>query len=388
MTAVLEPPVTSTAVGYRPTWAEVDLEALRWNLNRIRAVISPGTQVAAVVKANAYGHGAVEVSQVFSQEGVHGVGVSTVEEGLALRSAGFKARVFLLGTSYPFEGFEAVLQSDLTPTVSSLDGLQALEAIGSRLGKSGIRFHLKVETGMGRIGVSPAGAVRIFEWLGSRPTLCLEGIYTHFSSADSDSEMTRRQLDVLRQVVEQARRQGHSHFFVHAANSAAIFSLPESHMDWVRPGLSLYGISPFDKEEKMDLRPVLSWKTRIAFIKSVPEGTSLSYGATFRTSRPSRIATLPVGYADGYRRELSNAGQVLIHGVRCPAVGRVTMDHTLVDVTDLEPHADVGDEAVLLGNQEQETISAWEIARICRTIPYEILCGISPRVPRVFRGRA
>jgi alanine racemase len=237
---------------------------------------------------------------------------------------------------------------------------------------------------MGRIGISPSGAGALFDWLRSRPAVRLEGIYTHFACADSDGEMTRRQLTALQGVVEEARRQGQRDFLTHAANSAAVFSSPETHLDAVRPGLSLYGVSPWDGGHAHPLlRPVLSWKTRIAFIKSVPAGGTVSYGATFRATRPSRLATLPVGYADGYRRDLSNKGEVLVRGKRCPVAGRVTMDHIMVDVTDLGAGVDAGEEVVLLGSQEGQEISAWDMARLCGTIPYEILCGISPRVPRV-----
>jgi alanine racemase len=381
----LESRASGARAVYRPTWVEIDPNALRHNVGQIRAVIPARTQILSVVKADAYGHGVVEVSRFLSQWGIGWFGVSSIEEGLALKEAGVKGRILLLGTSSPFDGFEAALQADLTLTIASLRGLEALIETASRFRREGgVRFHLKIETGMGRIGVSPGGAAAIFERLRSHPAVHLEGLYTHFSCADSDPSTTRRQLGVLQQVVEEARRRGQMDFVVHAANSAAIFSSPETHLDWVRPGLSLYGILPWDERRSQpSLRPVLSWKTRIVFIKSVPAGTPVSYGATFHTSRPSRLATLPVGYADGYRRDLSGAGQVLIQGVRCPVIGRVTMDHTMVDVTDLDAGVEVGEEVVLLGSQGSEEISAWDIARVCRTIPYEILCGISQRVPRV-----
>jgi len=385
MSVTLEPPARSVKGLYRPTWAEIDLDALRGNVGQIKKAISSRTGLIAVVKANAYGHGALEVARTLAQVGVSWVGVSSVEEGLALRSTGFEAGILVLGTSFPFESFEVALESGLTPTVSSLDGLEAFAQAASRRGKEGARFHLKVDTGMGRIGVSVSAATQIFEWLKSHEGVQLEGLYTHFSSADSDPEMTRQQLTLLHEVVQEAQRFGQK-CLVHAAASAAIFSYPESHLDAVRPGLSLYGILPVDHSRAVSLNPVLSWKTRAVFVKSIPAGTPVSYGASFRTVRPSRIATLPVGYADGYRRELSNKSEVLILGHRCPVVGRVTMDHTMVDVTDVGERVGAGEEVVLIGRQGSEEISAWEMARLCGTIPYEVLCGISNRVPRIFKG--
>jgi alanine racemase len=369
---------------YRPTWAEIDPNSLRHNLEQIRAVLPPRVQILSVVKANAYGHGSCDVSRLLAQWGIDWFGVSSIEEGLALRACGLKGRILLLGTSFPFDGFEAALKADLTPTVASLRGLEALAEVASRLGRHETRIHLKVETGMGRIGVSPAGVAVLFDWLNSHPAVRLEGIYTHFSCADSNPGMTLEQLSLLRRVIEVARQCGQKDFVAHAANSAAVFSCPETHLDMVRPGLSLYGVPPWEESRpKPVLWPVLTWKTRIAFIKSISVGTSVSYGATFRAVRASRIATLPVGYADGYRRDLSNMGQVLIRGQRCPVVGRITMDHAMVDITDLDAGVEVGEEVVLLGSQGKEEISAWDMARSCRTIPYEILCGISQRVPRI-----
>ncbi|MBI4396825.1 MAG: alanine racemase, partial [Elusimicrobia bacterium] len=281
---------------------------------------------------------------------------------------------------YPFESFAAALENDLVPTVASRAAAQALSTAASDIKKQ-VPVHMKVDTGMGRIGMTPEAALETAQTIMNAPALSLEAIYTHLAYADS-VEFTRNQLDLFRSTLDPIRRWV-PRVLAHAANSAATFQCPQSHYDMVRPGLALYGIHPFPQTMgKAELAPVLSWKTKVVFLKTVQPGTSVSYGATYRTSRPSRLATLPVGYADGYRRLFTNKGWVLVKGRRCPVVGRVTMDQTIVDVTDV-PGVDVGEDVVLIGAQGQDRITVEEMAGWADTISYEIVCGIAPRVPRI-----
>ncbi len=367
----------------RPTWAEIDPNAFRRNLTALAGVLAPGVRMIVVLKADGYGHGAVPLARAAAALPglpLWGFGVSSVEEGQALREAGLKTPVLILGSLFPFDAFEVALRHDLTPTVASLAAAQALERTAGAL-KRRAAAHVKIDTGMGRIGVSPKAAAQTLEAVLKSPSLRLEGVYTHLAQADS-AEVTRNQLDLFEQAVAPLRA-GQVPFLAHVANSAAVLRHPRAHLDAVRPGLALYGICPSeDLRSRADLSPVMAWKTRVVFLKTVQPGTPVSYGGTFRFEKAARVATLPVGYADGYRRSLSNKGQVLVRGRRCPVVGRVTMDQILVDVTQV-PGVDVGDEAVLLGAQGRDRISAEELARWADTIPYEIVCGVSARVPRV-----
>jgi alanine racemase len=386
---------------FRPTWAEIDEGAFLRNLSVLSRLAS--VPVIVVLKADGYGHGATLLAKAASEwsarraavapessaEGVvragapvWGFGVSSVEEGIALRDAGLKERVLILGSLFPFDGFEAALERGLTPTVASPAAAQALGKLAGRRGKP-CGVHLKVDTGMGRIGVSPKAAAGAARAVAGEGSLRLEGVYTHLAQADS-AEATRAQLALFDEAVAPFRAKG---LLRHVANSAAVLAHPEARYDAVRPGLALYGICPSESlRGAAELSPVMTWKTRAVFLKTVKPGTSVSYGATFKVKRPSRLATLPVGYADGYRRGLSNRGFVLVKGRRCPVVGRVTMDQTIVDVTDV-PGVDVGEEVVLLGAQGAERVRAEELAGWCDTIPYEIVCGVSARVPRVPSGR-
>jgi alanine racemase len=367
---------------FRPTWAEISLTAFQDNLRETARVLGPSVRMIVVLKANGYGHGALALAKSAADlRGVPlwGFGLSSVEEGLALREAGIRQPLLILGSLYPFDSFEAALQSDLTPTVASRRAALALGRIAAAL-KRRVRVHLKVDTGMGRIGISPEAAGETLQAI-EEGGLQLEGVYTHLARADSRAK-TRTQMKEFDRVAALVRRRGLSPM-MHAANSAAVFLYPEWHHQAVRPGLALYGVRPAGvRPSRVALRPVLTWKTRIVFLKKARPGIAVSYGSTFRTKRTSWLATLPVGYADGYRRSFSNRGQVLVKGRRCPVVGRVTMDQTVVDVTDV-PHVEVGEEVVLLGEQAGNRVLAEDMARWADTIPYEILCGISGRVPRV-----
>lgn len=365
---------------YRPTWAEVDLGKLQANLRRLRARVGPRPRMLLVVKADGYGHGAVEVARAAEASGLASFfGVSSVEEGIALRRGRIRSPILILGSLYPFESTLAAIRHRLTPTVASLDGARLI-AEAARRAKATLSCHLKIDTGMGRIGVRwPAGR-QVVEFLRSAPGVRLEGVYTHLARAEDGPAFTRAQLRLFRRAVEDVERSGLKPVLRHAANSAAALLHPESRWDLVRPGIAAYGVWP-------GFEPVLSLKTRLVFLKNVGRGTPLGYGAAFRTRRPSRIATLPVGYGDGLPRLLSTPGGrpacVLVRGRRCPIVGMMSMDMTMVDVTGV-PGARVGEEAVLLGRQGSEAIGAGELARRARTIPYEILTGLKARVPRVY----
>ena len=335
----------------------------------------------AVVKANAYGHGSVALSAAALKSGAAALGVSSLEEGIALRESEIKAKILILGSIFPLENLEVAAGYGLTPTISSAQGLAQLVRLG-RQRRERLAFHLKVDTGMGRVGISPLSARALLEKIAQRNEVRCEGIYTHFACADCDREYTQSQRAAFLPVIAFAKKLG-LRFDAHASNSAALLSGGNALFDMVRPGLILYGLLPFEgAEKKIKVSPVLSWKTRIVFIKKVPRGMSISYGRTFSTSRQSLIATLPVGYADGYSRRLSGKAHVLIRGRRCSVVGRVTMDMIMVDVTGI-PGAAIGDEAVLIGTQSGETITAEELAARAGTINYEITCSISSRVPRI-----
>ncbi|MEK7858780.1 MAG: alanine racemase [Elusimicrobiota bacterium] len=360
---------------FRPTWAEVDLARLAENIRRFRAKLSPRTELLFVVKANAYGHGAVACAKTAARAGARRLGVSSVEEGILLREAGLKLPILVLGSLYPFESFLAGAEYRLTPTVSSFEAAARLAAAARRLGRP-VACHLKIDTGMGRIGMTPKTALQTLEYLRGEKAVRVEGIYTHLSCADSDPAFTRRQLALFRGALSAVARAGLRVPLRHAANSAAALRLPASRLDLVRPGLALYGLYP-------GFSPILTLKTKVVFLKTVPAGAPISYGAAYRARRPSRIATVPVGYADGVPRRLSDKGSALLGGRRCPIVGKITMDMMMLDVSAV-PEARVGDDVVLIGRQGREQLPVEELAKTLGTIPYEVTTSLSSRVPRVY----
>ncbi len=358
--------------------------ALARNVQTLRGV-APGMAFLAMVKANAYGHGATLVAPVLESLGVELLGVALVEEGLELRRAGVNTEILVLGGAY--EGaWEALLEARLIPAVFREDHLESLEAAARRMGVRPAA-HLKVDTGMSRLGALPdevPGLLERFKALGIE----LSGVMSHFSNADlRDGLVTERQLEVFARVLAQVESAGFHPRWRHLANSAAVVALPPAKSgdtyNLVRPGLALYGVSPAAWiVPPTPFEPVLSWKTAVIHLKTISTGTAVSYGGTWTARRPTRIATLPVGYADGYPRRLSNRAQVLLHGQRAPVVGRVCMDLCMVDVTDV-PGAALGDEVVLLGRQGGQEVSAVEFAGWLDTMPYEVLCGVGARVPRI-----
>jgi len=367
---------------YRQTWVEIDLAALKSNYSVIKGHLPQGTRIMAAVKANAYGHGIVEVAKCLTACGVDYLGVACVDEAVVLRRAGVKKPILHLGGFLKGDA-QAFLDYDITATVADLSLAKILNQVGRRFKKK-IKVHVKIDTGMGRLGVWHNDASDFIISLCALEHLNLEGIYTHFPSADSDEDFTRSQLAVFCSLLDKLQIRGVDIPLKHCANSMAVLGFKSAHLNLVRPGLALYGLHP--KEEmfdRVDLEPVLNFKTKIVYLKEVEKGRSISYGRTYVTPEKTTIATLPVGYGDGYNRLLSNKGSVLIKGFLCPIVGVVCMDQTMVDVGAV-PNVKLGDEVVLAGVQKNKKIRVEEIAAMCHTIPYEVVCWISPRVPRVY----
>ncbi len=372
----------------RPTHAQIDLGALRGNYRVLKRQASD-RDVMAVVKANAYGHGLIETARALVEEGIAYFGVGFLEEGIELRKAGVKTPILVLGGVV---GYQAglFLEYDLDLTVSSIKLARSVAEEVRRSGPNGksafrkARVHLKVDTGMGRIGVSWANALPFIEAALDLEELDVVGIYSHLATADeADSGYTREQLDRFRRVLRQVDGLKKTIPIRHIANSGAVFQHPDSFYNMVRLGISLYGCSPSDAiEAPVELKPVLSLRSEVVFVKRVPPGTPISYGATWTAPRETTIATVPIGYGDGYPRALSNKAQVLIRGKRLPVVGRICMDQLMVDCGDLR--VEVGDPVTLIGRQDGERIRAEEVARWQETIPYEVTTQINARVPRVF----
>ena len=380
-------------------WAEIDLGAIAHNVCELRRCADPKAQVMAVVKANGYGHGAVEVARTALANGAEWLGVARLVEAVQLRAAGFEAPILVFGYTPPADAGR-LIDLNLRQCVYSLAAAQAYSKAAAARGKR-IPVHLKVDTGMGRLGMVPAalrGAsdgdaagsefIREVADIAGLPGIEAEGIFTHFAASDSaDKSYANRQLALFLDLLQTLRAHGLEFPLRHAANSAAVIELPESHLDLVRPGIALYGLKPSEEVNLagISLQPAMALKTRIIHLKTVPAGTSISYGMTHRTSSPTVIATIPIGYADGYRRLLSSRGQMLVHGRRVPVVGRVCMDLTMLDVGAV-PDVQMEDEVVIFGRQGNECLSADDLARELGTINYEIVCDLTARVPRVYQG--
>jgi len=372
----------------RPTWAEIDLAAVRHNLRQIKKLVGHGLpaspKIMVVVKANAYGHGLVEVARTLEKLDVHYLGVATLDEAVTLRRERIKLPVLVLGAILPQE-LDSALDYDVTLTVCDKELARRLNNKAKALNKL-VPVHIKIDTGMGRIGIWHEQAFNIVKALTQMKHIKIEGIYTHFASASRDNFFTNYQLKSFENLLKKLGREDIRFHYRHAANSIALIDLKKSHFNLVRPGIIVYGIYPKRSFARiLKLKPVLSLRTKIVYLKDVPAGRSISYGRTFITEKTTRIATLPIGYADGYGRILSNRASVLVKGQRAPVAGKVTMDQTMVDVGHIKG-VKVGDEVVLIGRQRQAQMRAEEIARISRTIPYEIVCSITNRVPRVYKG--
>ena len=358
---------------YRTNYVEIDLEAVRHNARQMLARLSEGTRLMAVVKADAYGHGAVQVAQAALEAGASALAVAIPEEGECLRAAGIAAPILVLGGIEP-DAAGAVVRCGLTQTVFDARAIAALSQAAQRLNRPA-RVHLKLDTGMSRIGVRTAAqAAALAQAADEAPGVRLVGAFTHFASADEeDASQTQQQIARFEDMLRAVEAVHGAPLLRHACNSAGIYRYPQAHYDMVRGGIALYGCAP-----------AMRWTTRATFVKDLPAGERISYGGTYTAARDMRVMTVPVGYADGYRRAFSGRAQVLVRGRRAPVVGRVCMDQMMVDVTDV-PGCAAGDEVVLLGAQGGEAISADEMAAWADTISYEILLAPSARVPRTYR---
>jgi alanine racemase len=366
-------------------WAEIDLGRLKGNLRAIRRM-ARGSQILAIVKADAYGHGMAAVAKALHSQRVRLFGVASLEEALRLRETLplKEADILVLGSFHRGQVADYV-RARIRPTISSLEDLRNFES-GVRGGRAPV--HVKVDTGMGRLGVWHEEALKLFKAVRDSRAVELEGVYTHFSSADdSGADFTRLQSHRFETILEKLGAMGLKPRFVHAANSLGLARFPNARLNLVRPGLLLYGLNPGGSAwtPPASVKPVMSLKARISFLKTVQAEQPLSYGRTYQTAKATRIATLPVGYSHGYRVGYSNKGFVLVKGKRCPVVGRVTMDHTLIDVGTV-PGIRRWDTVTLLGSEKSAQVSAEELAGWIGTIPYEVVCAVHSRIPRVYKG--
>lgn len=376
-----------TSLELAPSVATVNLDAYAHNLGVAAAMAGPQVKLLAVVKANAYGHGIVPVSRKALAVGAAMIGVATVEEAVTLRDAGIQAPIVVLFQPRA-DALAAIVEYGLTLVVADLATAEKLGELARRANRV-VAIHCQIDSGMGRQGFDIETAAQDIQFLTRISHVDIEGICTHFPIANKrDEEFTLNQIRAFRQVAKSLERAGIPFEIAHAANSAGIVNYPKSAMDMVRPGIMAYGVWPVDDEPAVNpLKPVLRWETTITQVRQLDAGDTVSYGRTYIAPADTRVAILPVGYADGYQHRLSNRADVLIHGKRCPVRGTVCMDQTVVDVTQV-PEAKAGDMVVLLGEDRGERISAEELAIHANTIPYEILTGIGVRVPRVYLGEA
>lgn len=370
---------------FSPTYATVDLSALTHNLTQLRRLLSPGCGIMAVVKANAYGHGAVEVARSLMTQGVARVAVVSLDEGIALRAAGITIPIVILGPLFPEQIYDAIAHR-LTPVISDRSLLPTLAQATASLATP-YPMHLKVETGMGRLGLATDELLNLIDSGQLPASLRIEGLMTHFADSDGPTtSQTEQQLSLFQKAVSGMTARGLSIPLIHAANSGAAVRYPHSHYSLIRPGIMLYGYHTLPTSiPAPDLKPVLSLRSCIAQMRTIPTGGTISYNATFTAKRPTRVAVLPIGYADGFNRRLSNRGEVLVQGRRAGIIGLVCMDMVMIDVTEI-PEAAVGDEVVLIGRQGADQITAADLSEWTGTIAYETLCAIGPRVPRVYQA--
>jgi alanine racemase len=368
-----------------PTWVEVDLDQLTRNLQNIRKRLREHVKILLTVKADAYGLGSVQVAEAASGL-VDAFGVATLDEAIELKEAGIRNRILILSPILASE-IPTVVYAGLAVTMSSSNLAAELSRYAVEHGKE-VEIHVEVDTGMGRTGVSVEAAREEIRHIASLPNLKLEGVYTHFPVSDSDPEYTRAQLAMFASLIAELRADGVQIPLVHSANSAAVAGLAESHLDLVRPGLLAYGYLSGGMDPGPDFAPVLAWKSRIARIRRLPPGKTISYGRTFTTMRETVVGVIPVGYGHGYPYQLSGVGRMLVRGTSVPIVGRVTMDMTMVDLSDLPEMPSLGEEVVLVGKQKgpygESEISIHDVAGWANTIGYEIMCGLSKRVPRTY----
>ena len=374
--------MSDSKLDYIQTWAEINLSNLNYNLNKVKDLISKDVKVLVTVKANAYGHGLIRVSK-FLEDKVDILGVASVNEALLLKERGIKTDVLVMANTLN-EGLKLIVSYDLIATVAQEETALVLDRLAREENKIG-RLHIKVDTGMGRIGFWYEEAAYEIRKISKLKNIKVEGVFTHLSSAESDREFTLKQLKRFNEVIKQVENDGIDIPFYHAANSMATLSYKESHFNLIRPGLIIYGVYPdIECERMIEVHPVLSLKSKVVYLKEVEAGRSISYGREYITDKRTKIATVPIGYADGYTYLLSHKARVLIKGQSVPVIGRICMDQIMVDVTDIRD-IKIGEEVVLIGSQAGNKITVEELAKLAGTIPYELLCGISQRVKRIYK---
>ena len=384
MTVSSTSPSLPSTVPRTPLSVCIHLNALKANFQAIRQFIDPSTQILPIIKADAYGHGAVHVAQTLESLNIFGFGVASVPEGIHLREHHIQAPIIIMGPLLT-DHLNDIIHHHLTPVISHQDIFHQLLA-QLPASTQPFPFHLKIDTGLHRLGFDEKEALAIISSLPSRPSVRLQGLLTHFADADNlDPTLTNQQLQLFHNCIQQTKEQGTEVPLFHMANSAGILFHPTSHLDMVRPGIMLYGYTPGTETTPppLQLQPVMQAKTYIAHLRSLKSGEVVGYNALFRTRRLSQIAVLPVGYTHGFPRHLTGIGHVLIQGTPAPIIGKICMDMMMVDVTDI-PHPVIGEEVVLLGRQEKREITAQDYARWLNTIPYEILCGIGGKANRTY----
>ncbi len=363
------------------TWAEINLDAIAHNVQEIKKFVGKQTEIIASVKANAYGHGLRPVARTALEAGATRLAVHRIQAGVALREAGITAPILLLG-HIPPSGIDLVLQNHITPTLVDWETAQAL----SNRATEPVRVHIKIDTGMSRYGLEPEKALNFVHYISTLPHLVIEGIFSHFATADeADHTPASAQLTRFTYILDQLKHEGYTIPIPHFCNSAAIVTIPEAHMAAVRPGLLIYGMAPStESQPPFHLRRALTLKSTVIHVRTLPPGSTISYGRTYTTRVPIRAALVSLGYGDGYPRLISNRGEVLIRGQRAPIRGRICMDQFVVEVTDI-PGVSVGDEVVALGRQLDDEITPEEVADWAETINYEVTTGLLPQVVRVYR---
>lgn len=368
---------------YRPTVAEIDLDAMTHNVNLLKERAANKVDIMAVVKADAYAHGVIPVVKHLRSIGISYFAVGFLEEALQIRNAGVMDPILVLGYT-PRAGIELAFKNDITLTIFSLETLDYIDEVGERLQKK-IKVHVKVDTGMGRVGIFPQDTTYFLQELDKAKWIEIEGIYTHFASADeADKSLTLKQYELFKDSIAELKKRVKNPY-IHASNSAGLIDLPHLEQNIARVGMGLYGLLPSNEVNITynELKPVMSLKTEVIYLKKIQPGQTVSYGATFTAKRETLVATLPIGYADGLPRRLSNKGFVLVEGKRAPIIGRVCMDQIMVDVTDIE-NVNVGSEVIIFGNQKGSFLSIDEHAELVGTINYELITLIGKRIPRVY----
>lgn len=365
------------------TWVEVNLDAISHNINQIKGLVeSKGSKLLAVIKDNAYGHGAIEVAKLANKIPVHKLGVATLVEAIELRQSGVNSPILVLGTTFP-DHAEEIIKNDITQTVCDLKICKKLSETAKKLHKRA-KVHIKVDTGMGRIGIHYKDAFNFIKAVKQFPEIDMEGIFTHFAVADIEESYTNLQIERFQSVISNIEKSNIYIPIKHTANSSSIMNFPASYFDMVRPGIAIYGIYPCQNPKiKIELKPALSLKTKVVYIKELPQGESISYGRTYITKRNTKIATIAIGYGHGLSRKLSNTGEVIIRGKKAPIIGTICMDQSLCDITHIQD-VSVGDEVVVIGRQGNEEITVGDLADKIGTIPYEVLCNINERIPRLY----